>query len=583
MSSRFTSQTIEETIKGVVERVTFHNEANGWSVLKVSPFKGYGELVTVTVHQTKVFAGATMSFTGKWTHHPRFGRQFKAEKATELKPATTSAVEKYLGSGLIKGVGPKTAQKIVGHFKEKTLGIFEQDIEKLLEVPGIAAKKLHMIQSAWNEHKAIREVMMFLQSYGISTLFAVRIYKQYGDEAITIVQAHPYRLATDFYGIGFFTADKVALALGYAEDSRMRIIAAIKHVLSASRESGDCFLTEDQIITRTTALLQLDIGSQIPGYLTSMEQENQLRVRRLQLGDSDIPDVCYYSKSMYYDEEYVADTLKEKITTRNQDTARIKKWIARYSDSIGLTLSKEQNNAVCSVVNQQCSILTGGPGCGKTTTTRMVVALLRAMGDTVLLTAPTGRAAQRMGEVIGVEAKTIHRLLEFQGTGFKRNEQNPLKADFLIIDECSMLDITLTASLLRAVSTNTALLFIGDVDQLPSVGAGNVLKDLINSQVIPCYHLTTIFRQAEASHIITTAHAINAGIVSSLKSPFKTPQLWKTSDCFFIDSDEATKQQLSFTAKVKRLYQNIDEREHLFEHPLFQPDEEAPVPHQPLS
>jgi len=575
MSNSFAGPVITEKIKGVVERVTYHNETNGWSVLKVSTFDSYDELVTVTVHQTRVFAGATMAFTGTWTHHPRFGKQFKARSATELKPATTSAVEKYLGSGLIKGVGPKTAQKIVRHFQKDTLEIFENDIEKLLEVPGIAEKKLKGIQEAWTAHKAIRDVMIFLQSYGISTLFAVRIYKQYGDEAISIVQSNPYRLAADFYGIGFFTADKVAMALGYAEDSQVRIIAAIKHVLSASRESGDCFLTEAQIIQRTAELLHLDVSAEIPAYLTSMEQENQLRVRRLEIGEEATSVACFYSKSMYYDEEYVATRIREKVGTRGQDTARIKGWIARYSDTTGLTLSPEQNAAIYSVVNQQCSILTGGPGCGKTTTTNVIVALLKAMGNSVLLTAPTGRAAQRMGEVVGVEAKTVHRLLEFQGTGFKRNEENPLKADFLIIDECSMLDITLTASLLRAVGSDTALLFIGDVDQLPSVGAGNVLKDLINSAVIPCYQLTAIFRQAEASHIITTAHAINSGKVAQLESPFKKPALWKTSDCFFIDSEEATKEQLKFSSKVKRLYSDIDTREQLFEQPLFQPEEEA--------
>lgn len=562
-------ERIQEKLKGVVERITYHNESNGWSVLKVSPFQAYGELVTVTVHQTRVFAGATMAFSGAWTHHPRFGKQFKAAFATELKPATTSAVEKYLGSGLIKGVGPKTAKRIVRHFGENTLEVFENDIEQLVNVPGIAAKKLASIEKAWTEHKAIRDVMMFLQSYGISTLFAVRIYKQYGDEAISIVQRNPYRLATDFYGIGFFTADKVALALGFAENSQVRIVAAIRHVLSASRDSGDCFLSKMQVTERVNELLTLELAAVIPDHLDAMEQQGQLRVRRLTLGEEEELSSCYYAKSIYYDEEYTVTRLLATVATLGENEQRIRQWVERYTQQIQLALSSEQTEAVCSIANQQCSILTGGPGCGKTTTTKAIVALVVAMGKTVMLTAPTGRAAQRMGEVIGQEAKTVHRLLEFQGTGFNKNEDNPLKTDFLIIDECSMLDITLTASLLRAVSKNTAILFIGDADQLPAVGAGNVLKDMINSRIIPCFQLTAIFRQAKQSHIITTAHEINEGRVPRLESPFKKPEVWRTTDCFFVDSDEATQQQLKFAVKVKQHYHDIDNREAAFDQSPF--------------
>ncbi|WP_319547731.1 AAA family ATPase [Desulfogranum marinum] len=562
-------ERIQEKLKGVVERITYHNESNGWSVLKVSPFQAYGELVTVTVHQTRVFAGATMAFTGAWTLHPRFGKQFKAAFATELKPATTSAVEKYLGSGLIKGVGPKTAKRIVRHFGENTLEVFENNIEQLVNVPGIAAKKLASIEKAWTEHKAIRDVMMFLQSYGISTLFAVRIYKQYGDEAISIVQKNPYRLAIDFYGIGFFTADKVALALGFAENSHVRIIAAIRHVLSASRDSGDCFLSKKQVTERVNKLLTLELAAVIPEHLDAMEHQGQLRVRRLALGENEELSSCYYAKSIYYDEEYTATRLLAAVATLGESEQRIRQWVERYTQQVQLALSPEQSEAVCSIANQQCSILTGGPGCGKTTTTKAIVALVLAMGKTVMLTAPTGRAAQRMGEVIGQEAKTVHRLLEFQGTGFNKNEDNPLKTDFLIIDECSMLDITLTASLLRAVSKSTAILFIGDADQLPAVGAGNVLKDMINSRIIPCFQLTAIFRQAKQSHIITTAHEINKGRVPRLDSPFKKPEVWRTTDCFFVDSDEATQQQLKFTAKVKQHYHDIDNREAAFDQSPF--------------
>lgn len=564
---------IQEKIRGIVERVTYHNEASGWTVLRVAPFAGYGALETVIVHQMRVFAGATMEFTGAWVQHPQFGRQFKAKYAMELRPATAGALEKYLGSGMIKGVGPKTAKRIVRHFGERTLAVFEEGIERLTEVPGIAAKKLAMITTAWVEHRAIREVMMFLQAHGISTLFAVRIFKLYGDGAIAIVQENPYRLAQDFYGIGFFTADRVALSLGFAPDSDLRVRAAIRHVLSAAREQGHCYLSREQITNQVEELLNLSLARAIPDHLATMAKEDQLKIRVLpevQSGES-VP--CYYSKSLYFDEEYVARRVATAMGKRGVDAQRVADWVHRFTSAQGMALSAEQVEAVCRVADQRCSILTGGPGCGKTTTTKVIVALLQAMHQRVLLTAPTGRAAQRMGEVIGREAKTIHRLLEYQGNGFKRNEENPLQADFLIVDESSMLDITLTASLLKAVARETAILFIGDADQLPSVGAGNVLRDLINCNVVPCFRLTTIFRQARASTIIRTAHQINQGEMPALESPFKSPQIWKTTDCFFIDSAEATQQQLHFISRVKQQYSAVEAREALFDQTPYAPEE----------
>lgn len=556
---------VKEKIRGVVERVTYHNESNGWSVLRVSPFNSHGQVETVTVHQTKVFAGATMQFTGTWTHHPRFGRQFRADNATEIKPASASALEKYIGSGLIKGVGPKTARKIVRYFDKDTLEVFDNNIEKLLEVPGIAAKKLKVIKSAWLEHKGIRDVMMFLQSHGISTLFAVRIFKQYGDRAIGMVRENPYRLAIDFYGIGFFTADRVALSLGLSEDSNLRIQAAIRHLLSASREQGHCYLTVEQIVAQANALLGLSLIELVPVHLEEMKLQGQLKERRLNSPEGPGTISCYYSNSLYHDEKYVADRLSSGVGSLGVVGKKVDMWRHHYAGRSGITLSPEQVDAVVRIVDQKCSVLTGGPGCGKTTATRAIVDLLIALDKKVLLAAPTGRAAQRMGEVIGVPAKTIHRLLEFQGTGFKRNLDNPLKTDFLIVDESSMLDIPLTASLLRAVAPDTALLFIGDADQLPSVGPGNVLADLIASGVIPCFRLTTIFRQARESLIIATAHQVNRGVLPPLNSPFKTPGIWKESDCFFIDADQATQRQLQFISRVKRRYSQIEERESLVE------------------
>jgi len=511
----------------------------------------------------KVFAGATMKFTGAWTDHPKYGRQFKAKQAVEIKPATAGALEKYLGSGLIKGVGPKTAKKVVRHFGRQTLNIFENEIEKLTEVPGIADKKLAAIRDAWQEHRAIRDVMIFLQSHGISTLFAVRIYKEYGDQAIGLVTENPYRLAVDFFGIGFFTADRVALSIGFATDSELRITAAIRHVLSASREQGHCYLTLEQIITQVSDLLDLDVTEKIPSYLITMEQERQLCVRHLPFkdGEGGAQQQCYYSKSLYYDEKYVAERLSKMARPLPLDSLRIQVWLDRYGQKTGIILSEEQARAVQDIASQQCCVLTGGPGCGKTTTTKALFDLLQAMGRSVMLAAPTGRAAQRMSEVIGHEAKTIHRLLEFQGSRFQRDEESPLQADVVIIDECSMLDIGLTASLLRAVAPESSLLFIGDADQLPSVGAGNVLRDMIASGVIPCYRLKQIYRQARKSLIVRYAHAINYGTLPLIDSPFKKPGVWQDSDCFFIDAEEASVQQLRFIARVKRHYATIEERE----------------------
>ncbi len=544
---------ITENLRGIVQRVTYHNADTGWSVLRVSPFNSPGSLETVTVHQTQVFAGATMEFHGAWTVHPQFGRQFKALRAIEKKPATTAALEKYLGSGLIHGVGPKTAARIVGNFKENTLDVFEYDISRLLEVPGIAKKKLQMIEQAWREHKVVREVMMFLQGHGISTLFSVRIYKKYGDQAIQMVSEDPYRLANDFYGIGFFSADKVALSLGLAEDSEQRITAAVRHVLAAGREQGHCYLLATQITTEVGSLLGFNPENRLGDILHRMEVENQLKVRLLPLPDGgDL--ICYYSKSLYYDEAFVAEKVRGMAYPLRIDGQAAGKWIELHCQQQKIALSEEQAVAVQAVIANQFSVLTGGPGCGKTTTTLVIARLLEHLGKKVLLAAPTGRAAQRMAEVIGREAKTLHRMLEWQGGAFKKNEEQPLQADFLIVDECSMLDISLTASLLKAVPAGCQVLFIGDADQLPSVGAGNVLRDIIDSGSVASFRLTQVFRQAKESKIIEYAHQINKGVTPPIDSPFKKPEIWQKSDCLFIDSDEATKEQLSFVARVKRFY-----------------------------
>lgn len=552
-----------EKISGIVERITFHNEQNGWTVIKISPFREPNRLVTVVVHQAKIFAGASMEFVGHWTHHPQHGEQFKATQAIEKKPATTAALEKYLGSGLIKGVGPVTASRIVKHFREKTLEVFEENIEALMRVPGIAEKKLGDIKTSWAEHKSIRDVMIFLQGYGISTLFAVKIYKTYGDKAIETVSQNPYHLARDIYGIGFFSADKIALSMGFIPNGIPRIEAGIKHVLASSREEGHCYLTLDQIQKNTKELLGIDEPEKVLETLRDLLGTNEIKKRVWSSSHDHSVIDCFYSKTLYFDEAFVAQKIQQWLTVSIPiDLERVKGWIDRYCEKEKISLSEEQAQSVAGISRCSFSILTGGPGCGKTTSTKVLVKLLMAMHKRIILAAPTGRAAQRMSEVIGLEAKTIHRLLEWTPNmnGFKRGEEFPLDADFIIIDECSMLDISLTASLLRAISKTTQVLFIGDPDQLPSVGAGNVLFDLIESGVVPKFQLTKVFRQAEASSIIRFAHKINQGEVPQILSPIADSSILKNGmDCIFVDADEATQEQARFIARVKgTLKTNVD-------------------------
>ncbi len=554
-----------EKISGTVEKVTYHNEQNGWSVLKVASFQYPGKQMTVLIHQAHVYAGATMEFWGSWSHHPKHGEQFKAQKSMEKKPASTAALEKYLGSGLIKGVKVITARKIVSYFKDKTLDVFENNIEDLTSVPGIAGKKLEQIKISWNKHRSIRDVMIFLQNYGISTLFATKIFKVYGDQAIKLVSENPYRLAHDIYGIGFFSADKIALSMGFVKDSQLRIEAGIKHILASSRDEGHCFLTQNQIIDKTLDLLKESIEHEkLNSVISELLVSNQVKVRSLKIktDNKEMFESCYYSKTLYYDELKTSEIVKRLMERKiERDSDRIRSWVKKYCEKHEIHLSEEQNEAVCRIPGHSFSILTGGPGCGKTTCTKVLVELLKAMKLKVTLAAPTGRASQRMTEIIGLESKTIHRLLEWipSGNTFKHNEENPIQTHFLILDEVSMLDISLASNLLKAVAPITQVLFIGDSDQLPAVGAGNVLRDLLHTHSVPRFKLTKIFRQAKESSIIRFAHEINSGLVPRIISPVKDPKAFqKGVDCLFVDADEATQDQLRFIKRVNQTLGFLD-------------------------
>ena len=498
----------EEQISGIITKVTYRNEENGWSVLKIDRFGERFAPVTVIVHHVQIYPGATCDFWGTWVEHPKFGRQFKARKIIEKKPATTLALEKYLGSGLIKGVGPKIAKRIVKFFGDETLEIFENEIEKLTNIKGISKEKVKQIQKAWVEHREIRDLMIFLGEHNISTLFAVKIFKEYGRAAIHVIKNNPYQLADDIYGVGFLSADHLALKIGLAKDSPLRISSCIKFVLNNARDSGHCYLTKEQIKTGVNEKLAEDYSSLIEEGIEELISEKKIKFRILKRPH---PVECYYAPTLFFDELSISKNIT-RLTQQKIDSEEEKRelWIDEYSKTQYLKLSVEQKKAVLGMTGVGFSILTGGPGCGKTTTLKILVGYLRSHHLKFLLAAPTGRAAQRMSEVVGHEALTIHRLLVWNphNGGFNRDEDSPLNCRFLIVDECSMLDTSLAAAVLKAVPENAQVVFIGDADQLPSVGAGNVLGDLLKAGV-PQFKLTQVFRQAQESKIIEYAHNLN--------------------------------------------------------------------------
>ncbi len=561
---------VVQRLVGVVERVTYVNPSNGWSVIKVSPMGEPHRRVAVVLHQVAVSPGATMEFDGQYVEHPRFGEQFQCSRAIERKPASAAALQRYLGSGMIRGVGPKTARKIVAHFGPETLDVFEDQIERLTEVRGIAARKLQSIEASWREHRAIRDVMMFLTEHGVSTLFAVRIYKRYGDEAIETVRSDPYRLARDIFGIGFFSADAIARQLGFDPRGLPRVRAGVRHVLSASREAGHCYLLAPQVLEQVATLLDFAADEQIePGVpstslietaLSELVGARDVATRLLEAPDDvPLPDgatsVAYYARTLFEAEETLARCVGARAGRQHPvDEARVERWLQRYATQSSIALSAEQNAAVRGALTRSLSILTGGPGCGKTTTLRTLVELLGAMGKRVVLAAPTGRAAQRMSEVIGLEAKTLHRLLEWDPStgGFRHGADRPLSADFVVVDEASMLDVTLAASLLPSIPDDAQVLLIGDPHQLPSVGPGRVLADLLASSIVPRFELRQVFRQAQTSAIVAHAHAIRRGEVPDPPSPIADRSVWtRGEECLFLDSDVASLEELRFVRRAK--------------------------------
>lgn len=518
-------------LSGLVERVTFHSEESGFCVLRIKT-KGERDLITVIGHAPSVTPGEYASASGLWTTDREYGRQFKASFLKIYPPTTLSGIEKYLGSGMVKGIGPVYAGKLVRAFGESVFEVIEKSPDRLYEVRGIGPKRVARITAGWADQKVIRAIMVFLHGHGVSTSKAVRIYKTYGADAVKTVQENPYRLAQDIRGIGFKSADTIAQNLGFDKLSPLRARAGVLYVLSeVSGNLGHCCLAREALASQAAELLEIP-----------REVIDEAIVHELDAGtliEDRIPaEGSIYPAYLWHNECSIASLLASLMASPlpwpHIDAEKALSWAERW---LGITLAKSQREALRLALRSKILVITGGPGVGKTTLVRSILEILRAKGVRIALAAPTGRAAKRLSESSGEEAKTIHRLLEIDPAtfSFKRNEDNPIEADLLVVDESSMVDVQIADSLLRAVPKRAAVLFVGDADQLPSVGPGNVLADIIGSGAVPVIRLTEVFRQAAASWIIRAAHRINEGRFPEL------PKKGDKADFYFVPEDDAAK------------------------------------------
>ncbi|WNE96655.1 ATP-dependent RecD-like DNA helicase [Streptomyces luomodiensis] len=539
-------------VEGVLERITYANEENGYTVARVDTGRGSGDLLTVVGALLGAQPGESLRMEGRWGSHPQYGKQFTVENYQTVLPATVQGIRRYLGSGLIKGIGPRIADRITEHFGIDTLDVIEERPERLIEVPGLGPKRTKMIAAAWEEQKAIKEVMVFLQGVGVSTSIAVRIYKKYGDASISVVKNQPYRLAADVWGIGFLTADKIAQSVGIPHDSPDRVKAGLQYALSQSADQGHCYLPEERLIADAVKLLQVDTGLVID-CLGELAAEEEGVVREPVPGPEDgEPVSAVYLVPFHRAEISLAGQVLRLLRTeedrlpafRDVDWDKALGWLARRT---GADLAPEQSQAVRLALTEKVAVLTGGPGCGKSFTVRSVVELARAKKAKVVLAAPTGRAAKRLSELTGAEASTVHRLLELKPGGDAAYDRDrPLDADLVVVDEASMLDLLLANKLVKAVPPGAHLLFVGDVDQLPSVGAGEVLRDLLApGSPVPAVRLTRIFRQAQQSGVVTNAHRINEGV---------PPVTQGLSDFFlFVEDDTEQAGRLTVDVAARRI------------------------------
>jgi exodeoxyribonuclease V alpha subunit len=545
---------MSDQLQGSVERITYYNEENGYSVVRLN-VEGRSDLVTVVGNLPEIQPGESLRLEGRWTTHPQYGRQFEAEWCKQVLPATVEGIKAYLGSGMIKGVGPVTAKRIVERFGVETLHILDEDPEQLREVPGVGPKRATAVAEAWEEQKQIREVMMFLQSHGVSTNLAVKIYKTYGDDALGVVQEDPYRLARDIWGVGFKTADKVARDLGLPHDAPSRVQAGVAYALSQLADEGHVYVPEDELVREAAPLLEVE-PDLIRKAIRELDAEEVVERETLvypTLNEMPSPQIreeeAVYLAPFYYGEVGVTNRLRELLDNPNTRLAPFRSidWDAllpQVTRDSAIQLSSEQRLAVQTALTNKVTVLTGGPGTGKTVTVRTVIAALEAMRRRYALCAPTGRAAKRLSEATNRPAKTVHRLLEYSPQhGFQRNAEYPLEVDCLIVDEASMLDLLLTNRLLKAVESAAHVLFVGDVDQLPSVGAGDVLRDVIASTRVAVIRLKEIFRQAADSGIVVNAHRINQG---------EFPVLNEFDDFYFFSKEDPEEAAALLVDVVKR-------------------------------
>ena len=516
-----------EVLAGAVERVTFHSEESGFCVLRVKA-RGHRELVTVVGHAAAVSAGERITASGEWVNDRSYGPQFRSRFLKATAPTSTEGIEKYLGSGMIRGIGPVYAKKLVRAFGERVFDVIETDAERLREVDGIGPVRAERITVAWAEQKAVREIMMFLHGHGVGTARAVRIFKTYGADAVQVMSENPYRLARDIRGIGFRTADAIAMRLGIGTNAMIRLRAGVAHALTEAMDDGHCGLPGEELLPMAAELLDAHEDLVRTAIGEELAEGNVVADR---VGETE----CVFLAGLHRAEHGIASRLHRiaagPLPWPRIDADKALPWIEQRT---GLTLAESQSAAVRLALASKVLVVTGGPGVGKTTIVNAILRILAAKGASLLLCAPTGRAARRMTETSGFEARTIHRLLEVDpmSGGFRRDAGNPVDCDLLVVDEASMVDVVLMHALLKAVPDHAALLIVGDIDQLPSVGPGQVLADIIGSGAIPVVRLTEVFRQAARSRIIVNAHRINDGVVPDLDRPEAV------SDFYFVPADD---------------------------------------------
>ena len=520
-------QSTSEVLAGSVERVTFHNAENGFCVLRVKA-RGHRDLITLVGHAATISAGEWITASGEWVNDRTHGQQFRARFVRTSAPTTTDGIERYLASGMIRGIGPVYAKKLVKGFGDKVFDVIENAPDRLHEVSGIGPVRARRITEAWAEQKVVREIMVFLHSHGVGTARAVRIFKTYGADAVQVMSENPYRLARDIRGIGFRTADAIAMKLGIEKTAMVRVRAGISYALSEAMNDGHCGLPADELISLAVELLE------VPPELVQTARELELADGSI-VADTVGETQCVFLAGLYRAEINIAERIHRLVNgTLPWSYIEPDKALPWIEQQTGLSLAESQTAAVRLALISKVLVITGGPGVGKTTIVNSILRILTVKGVKLKLCAPTGRAAKRMSEATGLEARTIHRLLEVdpRSGSFKRDGDNPIDCDLLVVDEASMVDVLLMQSLLKAVPDHAALLIVGDIDQLPSVGPGQVLADIITSGAVPVVRLTEVFRQASRSRIITSAHRINQGQMPDLAKPEGD------SDFYFVQADE---------------------------------------------